>query len=87
MALELIRDGKVTLLEYGAYADRDKTLVALDAVLRPDYELRYCRDSDRSSVSAFLPLPRADWAALDGAYPQDVARRFAAISPAAPIFD
>jgi len=87
MTLEITRDGAVTRLDYGGgNADRDMTLVALEGVLRPDFELRYCTDSQGNSDGAFLPLPRADWAMLERDYPADVARLFVPISPSSNIF-
>jgi hypothetical protein len=85
-ALELARDDRVTLLDYGGgNADRDTTLVALDAALRLDYELRYCRDSGGSSIAALLPLPREQWIKLERDYPNEVALPFDAISSDAPL--
>ncbi|WP_228277599.1 hypothetical protein [Acinetobacter dispersus] len=41
----------------GEGADRDTTLKALNQILQPDYEIRFCMASDGSDTLAFLPLP------------------------------
>jgi hypothetical protein len=49
-------------------ADRHITLVTLNAVLHPDFEVRYVMASYGSDTLAFVPLPRADWLALEKQY-------------------
>ncbi len=85
--LEIARDGRVTMLDYGGDANRDATLLLLADVLRPHYDLRYCRQSDGSDTAAFLPLKREDWVTLEREYPDKVAILFATISAETPIFD
>jgi len=58
------------------YADRDTTLVALSKVVRPEFELRYCKASDGSDTAAFLPLPRAEWQALEARFGERLERYF-----------
>ncbi|AXB78652.1 hypothetical protein TQ38_018730 [Novosphingobium sp. P6W] len=87
MALEITRGGVLTRIDYdGGDADRDETLAALAGVLRPDFELRYCTDSQGNSDAAFLPLPRADWEMLEREYPAEVARLFTPVSATLKIF-
>lgn len=50
------------------YADRDTTMIGLSKVLRPAFELRYCKASDGSDTAAFLPLPCAEWQALEARF-------------------
>lgn len=45
--------------------DRDPTLIFLNRVLQPDYEIRFCKDSDGSDTLAFLPLSKAEWESLE----------------------
>jgi hypothetical protein len=43
----------------GSAADRHVTLCTLNEALAPDYEVRFCLDSNGSSALAFLPLSAA----------------------------
>ncbi|WP_347216197.1 hypothetical protein [Chryseobacterium sp.] len=45
--------------------DRDPTLIFLNRVLLPDYEIRFCKGSDGSDTLAFLPLSKSEWAELE----------------------
>ncbi|OCA78784.1 hypothetical protein BBH99_07350 [Chryseobacterium contaminans] len=45
--------------------DRDPTLIFLNRVLQPDYEIRFCKGSDGSDTLAFLPLSKAEWLELE----------------------
>jgi hypothetical protein len=75
--LEITREAALTRIDYGGGdADRAETLAALAEVLRLDFELRNCKDSQGNSDAAFLPLPRTDWEMLERDYPAEVARLF-----------
>jgi hypothetical protein len=56
--------------------DRHITLCALNRVLAPDFEARFCIDSSGSDTLAFLPLACEQWAALERQYGEAVGRRF-----------
>ena|SRR5437870_237142 len=58
------------------YEDRHIALCALNQVLAPDYEVRFCIDSNGSDTLAFLPLPSARWAELEQRYGPAVSRHF-----------
>lgn len=45
--------------------DRDPTLIFLNRVLQPDYEIRFCKGSDGSDTLAFLPLSKSEWLELE----------------------
>ncbi|BAP32491.1 uncharacterized protein CHSO_3454 [Chryseobacterium sp. StRB126] len=45
--------------------DRDPTLIFLNRVLQPDYEIRFCKGSDGSDTLAFLPLSKEEWEELE----------------------
>lgn len=66
-------------LEIGE-GDRHITLVSLNEVLKPDYEIRFCIDSDGSDTLAFLPLPSTTWQALESEFGEAVAKRFYRLS-------
>jgi hypothetical protein len=48
--------------------DRHITLCSLNEALAPDYEVRFCIDSNGSDTLAFLPLPTTTWAELEQKY-------------------
>ena len=56
--------------------DRHITLCALNRVLAPEFEVRFCIDSDGSDTLAFLPLACEEWADLERRYGEAVGRRF-----------
>ena len=56
--------------------DRHIALCALNQTLAPDYEIRFCIDSNGSDTLAFLPLPSARWAELEQGYGAAVSRHF-----------
>ena len=58
------------------YADRDTTIIALNRIIQPDYELRYCTASDGGDTGAFLPATRAEWDKLEKRFPRGVGRLF-----------
>ncbi|MCH7313548.1 hypothetical protein [Acinetobacter sp. ANC 3882] len=60
---------KTLIIPYqGKGADRDTTLKALNQILQPDYEIRFCAPSDGSDTLEFLPLPTSLWQTLDQKY-------------------
>lgn len=63
------------------YADRDTTLIGLNRLLQPDYELRLCTASRGSDTLAFLPLSSDAWRDLERACPDAVDRHFARVTP------
>jgi hypothetical protein len=60
---------KSLLIPYqGKGADRDTTLLALNEILHPEYEIRFCKASDDSDTLEFIPLPQELWHQLDLKY-------------------
>lgn len=57
-------------------ADRDTTLLALNEILQPDYEIRFCVESNGSDTLVFMPLPKLLWQQLEDKYPDQVAKLF-----------
>jgi hypothetical protein len=49
-------------------ADRDTTIITLNEVLAPDYEIRTCEDSRGSDGLAFLPLSAKQWSKLENEF-------------------
>ena len=56
--------------------DRHITLYTLNELLKPAYEIRVCVDSNGSDTLAFLPLPAADWSAVERRFGAKVAKHF-----------
>ncbi|AJA68136.1 hypothetical protein HX045_10480 [Myroides odoratimimus] len=48
--------------------DRDNTIIWLNSILQPEYEIRFCKISDGSDTLAFLPLTREHWRQLETIY-------------------
>lgn len=61
-----------------SYSDDDRhiTLCALNRVLAPEYEVRFCIDSNGSDTLAFLPLESKQWSAFESRYGEAVSKRF-----------
>ncbi len=67
-------------------ADRHLTLLALNDAMRPEFEARFCLDSDGSDTLAFLPLPCETWAELEARHGTAVAARFRVLSERPNVF-
>lgn len=44
--------------------DRDRTIISLNEIIKPKYEIRFCKVSDGSDTLAFLPLASQQWKQL-----------------------
>ena len=53
----------------GTGADRNTTLLSLNEIIQPDYEIRFCNHSDGQDTLQFIPLPKEIWDQLDLKYP------------------
>jgi len=70
------RDRRIKVpLSYSA-DDRHITLCALNQILAPEFEVRFCIDSNGNDTIAFVPLPCAQWAAFERQYGDAVKRHF-----------
>jgi hypothetical protein len=68
-------------------ADRDTTITALNDILQPDYEIRFCKDSDGGDALAFLPLSVSEWTELESEFgTEKINALFAKISKGAKLF-
>jgi hypothetical protein len=64
--------GKKHKIEYkGEGSDRDTTIIALNEVLKPDYEIRLFMDSLGTDTLAFLPLSEKQWMELEKEFGQN----------------
>jgi len=66
----------------GAPSDRHATLVAIHAILAPEYELRMCTDSLASDTIGFVALSAERWRELEGEHGEAVGRLFHLLDPA-----
>lgn len=48
--------------------DRDSTIISLNEIIKPKYEIRFCKVSDGSDTLAFLPLANQEWLQLIETY-------------------
>jgi hypothetical protein len=55
--------------------DRDRTIIFLNGIIQPNYEIRFCKASDGSDTLAFLPLTATEWKQLETQYGTDVINR------------
>ena len=74
------KDKRVRVPLTFSHADRHITLCSLNEALAPDYEVRFCIDSNGSDTLAFLPLAASTWAELEQRYEQRVRELFYKIS-------
>ncbi|HEK2896565.1 hypothetical protein [Proteus terrae] len=70
------KDKSLIVPYQGDGADRDTTLLALNEILQPDYEIRFCVESNGSDTLVFMPLPKLLWQQLEDKYPDQVAKLF-----------
>jgi hypothetical protein len=56
--------------------DRHITVVTLNEVLSPEYEIRYLIASSPTDSGAFVPLPTLIWRSLEDQYGDKVAKQF-----------
>lgn len=70
------KDQALIIPYQGEGADRDTTLKALNQILQPDYEIRFCEPSDGSDTLEFIPLPQEVWQKLDQKYSHNIDQFF-----------
>ena len=64
---------KATKVPYqGEGADRDTTIITLNEVLEPNYEIRLCKVSIGNDTLEFLPLPTEIWNQLESEFPENI---------------
>ncbi|EPF87802.1 hypothetical protein GCM10025882_21740 [Acinetobacter gyllenbergii] len=80
------KDQALIIPYQGEGADRDTTLKALNQILQPDYEIRFCEPSDGSDTLEFIPLPKALWQKLDQKYSHQIDQLFRRFEPESVFF-
>ena len=60
----------------GEGADRDTTIMTLNEVLKPDFEIRFCMHSNGGDTLAFLPLAVPLWEVLEQEFGHTHVRRY-----------
>jgi hypothetical protein len=71
---------KVSVPYQGEGADRDTTIITLNEVIKPAYEIRLCKRSIGNDTLEFLPLPKENWDALENEFPGKVDEFFQKIN-------
>lgn len=66
--------------------DRHITIVALNEILQPDYEIRFCIDSHGSDTLGFIPLACDTWNELESRYGDALSKRFYRIQKSPNLF-
>ncbi|MBV8251381.1 MAG: hypothetical protein JO154_02140 [Chitinophaga sp.] len=68
--------------------DRDRTIIFLNSIIQPNYEIRFCKASEGSDTLAFLPLTATEWQQLEAQYGADVINScFESINTASEMFN
>jgi hypothetical protein len=81
------KDVKTKIPYKGKGSDRDTTIITLNEILKPDFEIRFCKFSDNSDTLAFLPLIHAQWIELEKEFgKQRVSKHFVEISKDSVLF-
>jgi hypothetical protein len=69
--------GEKHKIEYkGEGSDRDTTIIFLNEILKPDYEIRICKHSLGNDTLTFLPLPKIQWEELEKEFGQNMVDLF-----------
>lgn len=68
--------------------DRDDTLIWLNSILQPKYEIRFCKQSLGSDTLAFIALSHDDWEQLSKQYGiERINELFGTITPGSKFFN
>ncbi len=77
-----------TFIRYrGIGADRDTTLITLNQVLHPEFEIRLCKESLGNDTLCFLPLLQEQWHFFETRYPEQVREKFEIITSNSKMFN
>jgi len=69
--------GQQTVIPYtGKGADRDTTIKTLNETIQPDYEIRFCKESDGSDTLCFVPLTAAQWLEFETKFKKQTKQKF-----------
>lgn len=78
---------KATQIPYqGEGADRDTTIITLNEVLKPNYDIRLCKISIGNDTLEFLPLPTEIWTQLESEFPENIDILFQKIDKSTVLF-
>ncbi len=68
--------------------DLDDTIIWLNELLQPTYEIRFCKVSKGSDTLAFVPLTNEQWQALQGRYGEElISKHFEVITKNSKFFN
>lgn len=66
--------------------DRHITIVVLNEILKPAFEIRLCVDSNGSDTLAFIPLPCETWEQLERQFSDKITNRFYCLQESPNVF-
>lgn len=68
--------------------DLNDTIIWLNEILQPTYEIRFCKISKGSDTLAFVPLTSEQWQALQGRYGEElIAKHFEILTKESKFFN
>lgn len=67
---------KETVIPYKAEADRDTTIITLNNVIQPKYEIRFCEWSLGSDTLAIIPILSSSWELLEKEFGEEKVRKY-----------
>ncbi len=81
------RDKRIKVALTYSMDDRHITICALNDALAPDYEVRFCIDSNGSDTLAFIPLAKSTWIEIERLYGDKVSKHFYEIAAKPNLFN
>ena len=78
---------KSLMIPYGEVMDRDTTIIYVNELIKPDFEIRLFIENIGSDTLGFIILDRASWERFEKEYNADVSRYFMPINKNSRIFE
>ena len=75
------------MIPYGDVMDRDTTIIYVNELIKPDFEIRLFIENLGSDTLGFVILDRASWERFEKEYNTDVSRYFMPINKKSRIFE
>ncbi|EFM38599.1 hypothetical protein HMPREF1142_1031 [Peptostreptococcaceae bacterium AS15] len=79
--------GRSFMIPYGDVMDRDTTIIYVNELIKPDFEIRLFIENLGSDTLGFVILDRASWERFEKEYNADVSRYFMPINKKSRIFE
>ena len=78
---------KSLMIPYGEVMDRDTTIIYVNELIKPDFEIRLFIENIGSDTLGFIILDRASWEKFEKQFNADVSRYFMPINKKSRIFE